>query len=177
MYSGQETVIILHLSRVYGLDVYKAGIAFIAAVAPTLISLPLTGYFSDNKGAEWVAFLSLLFGIPWWGLITLKSGLARFLAVFAFESEIPSFRSLCVSNRCVVALFTSGLVSPLMTELAAVSRSIEGVGCEHTFVRPSSQADPAASRCARLRKFQPCLRRWLVLSCWNHDIPLMTPTR
>ena len=31
----------------------------------------------------------------------------------------------------LAALFTSGLVSPLMTELAAVSRSIEGVGCEH----------------------------------------------
>jgi len=57
-----------------------------------------------------------LLGIPWWGVITLQASLPRFLSVFAFET-----------------LFTSGLVSPLTAELAAVSRSIEGVGYAHVY--------------------------------------------
>jgi len=87
VYSGQESVLILHLSDVYNLDASKAGLAFMAAVVPTLISMPLAGYIADNKGTEWVSFLSLLLGIPWWGVITMKSSLAQFLVVFAFESE------------------------------------------------------------------------------------------
>jgi hypothetical protein len=89
VYSGQESVLVLHLAEVYKLDAFKAGLAFIAAVVPTLISMPLTGYFADNKGAEWVSFLALLLGIPWWGVITLRGSLVQFLAVYAFESEIP----------------------------------------------------------------------------------------
>lgn len=116
MYSGQETVLVVHLARVYGLGAYESGLAFVAAVIPTLISMPLGGYFSDNKGAEWVAFVSLLFGIPFWGIITIHCNLVQFLAIFAIE-----------------ILFTSALVSPLLTELAAVSRSIEGVGYAHVY--------------------------------------------
>jgi hypothetical protein len=92
VYSGQETVLVVHLARVYGLDAYRAGLAFIAAVIPTLVSLPLTGYFADNYGAEWVAFLSLVLGIPWWGIITLKFRLPKFLAIFAMESEVSPTR-------------------------------------------------------------------------------------
>lgn len=116
MYAGQETVLVVHLSRVYGLGVYKSGLAFIAAVIPSLLSLPLAGYFADNKGAEWVALVSLLFGIPCWGIITIRCDLAKFLAIFAVE-----------------ILFSSALVSPLLTELSAVSRSIEGVGYAHVY--------------------------------------------
>ncbi|KAF9646088.1 MFS general substrate transporter [Thelephora ganbajun] len=116
VYSGQESVLVLHLAHTYHLDAYKSGLAFIAAVVPTLLSMPLTGYFADNKGAEWVSFLALLLGIPWWGVITLRGSLAQFLTIYAFET-----------------LFTSGLVSPLMTELAAVSRTIEGVGYAHVY--------------------------------------------
>ena len=88
VYTGQESVLVLHLSHVYHLDPSRAGLAFIAAVAPTLISMPITGYFADNKGAEWVSFLALLFGIPWWGAITLNGGLTQFLVIFAFESVL-----------------------------------------------------------------------------------------
>jgi hypothetical protein len=88
VYSGQESVLVLHLADVYNLDAFKAGLAFIAAVVPTLISMPLTGHFADNKGAEWVSFLSLLLGIPWWGVIIMKGSLAQFLVFYAFESEI-----------------------------------------------------------------------------------------
>lgn len=135
VYSGQETVLVVHLARVYHLGAYKAGLAFIAAVIPTLISMPLTGYFADNKGAEWVSFLSLLLGIPWWGVITMRCSLPQFLVIFAFESETPSLEPHFETDDSptFVALFTSGLVSPLMTELAAVSRSIEGVGCKRLF--------------------------------------------
>lgn len=95
MYSGQESVLVLHLADVYHLDAYKAGLAFIAAVIPTLISMPLTGHFSDKNGAEWVSFLALLLGIPWWGAITLKGSLLQFLVIYALESEIsPPFFSL-----------------------------------------------------------------------------------
>ena len=88
VYSGQESVLILHLSDVYHLNAYKSGLAFTVAVIPTMISMPLAGYFADNNGAEWVSFLSLLFGIPWWGAITLKGSLTQFLVIYAFESEI-----------------------------------------------------------------------------------------
>lgn len=87
VYSGQESVLVLHLADVYHLDAYKAGLAFIAAVIPTLISMPLTGHFADKNGAEWVSFLALLLGIPWWGAITLKVSLLQFLVIYAFESE------------------------------------------------------------------------------------------
>ena len=92
VYTGQESVLVLHLADVYHLDSYKAGLAFIAAIVPTLVSMPLTGYFADNKGTEWVSFLSLLLGIPWWGAITLKGSLIQFLTIYAFESKVsPSF--------------------------------------------------------------------------------------
>jgi len=137
VYTGQESILVLHLADVYHLDAYKSGLAFIAAVVPTLISMPLTGYFADKKGAEWVSFLSLLLGIPWWGAIILKGSLVQFLTIFAFESEVSPYLP-CFSRtyRWVtsVALFTSGLVSPLMAELAAVSRSIQGVGCERVII-------------------------------------------
>lgn len=116
IYSGQETIFVVHVAQVYNLGVDRAGLAFTAAVIPTLISMPLSGYFSDKRGAEWVAFLSLVLGIPWWGFITLKCSLVQFLVIFAFETS-----------------FTTGLASPLMTELAAVSRSIEGVGYAHVY--------------------------------------------
>ena len=87
VYSGQEAVLVLHLADVYHLNAYKAGLAFIAAIIPTLISMPLAGYFSDKNGAEWVSFLSLLLGIPWWGAITLKGSLVQCLAIYSFESE------------------------------------------------------------------------------------------
>ena len=60
-----------------------------------MISAPCAGYFSDNYGAEWVSFLSLLLSIPWWGAITLKGSLVQFLAFYLFESEnfsSPSFQ-------------------------------------------------------------------------------------
>jgi DHA1 family solute carrier family 18 vesicular amine transporter 1/2 len=88
LYSGQESVLVLHLVDVYHFDAYKAGLAFIAAVVPTLISMPLTGHFADKHGAEWVSFLALLLGIPWWGAITLKGSLVQFLTIYAFESEV-----------------------------------------------------------------------------------------
>ena len=132
LYSGQENVLVLHLADVYHLDAYKAGLAFIAAVVPTLISMPLTGHLADKNGAEWVIFLTLLLSIPWWGVITLRGNLIQFLVIYAFEGEVsPLLNPLCGTHGRVtfVVLFTAGLVSPLMTELAAVSRSIEGVGC------------------------------------------------
>ena len=108
IYSGQEGVIVSYLADVYHLDAYKAGLAFIAAIVPTLISMPCTGYLSDKYGAEWVSLLSLLLGIPWWGAITLKGSLVQFLAIYSFESEItPS--SLYLSTRLPFGLVCSAV--------------------------------------------------------------------
>jgi len=88
VYSGRERVLVLHPSDVCDLDVYEAGLTFIAAVVPTPISTPLTGALADNKGTELVQFLGFPVALPWWGVVAPKDSSARFLAIIAFESEI-----------------------------------------------------------------------------------------
>ena len=55
-----------------------------------------------------------------------------------------------------VALFTSGLVSPLMTELAAVSQSIKGVGCECPAYLPMTSLTVRGAR-SQMRMFMEAL--------------------
>ncbi|KAJ3506089.1 hypothetical protein NLJ89_g7065 [Agrocybe chaxingu] len=116
VYSSQEPAIPLHLQRVWDLDSRAVGIVFIAAVVPTMFSAPLTGFWADKKGTEWPATFSLLFSIPWWVIIIIEYRLALFVAAFALE-----------------AFFTSGVMSPLTAELAAVSRDLDGVGYGHIY--------------------------------------------
>ncbi|KAF9470717.1 MFS general substrate transporter [Pholiota conissans] len=116
VYSSQEPSIPVHLQRVWGLNSATVGIVFIAAVVPTLFSSPLTGFLSDRYGPEWVTFCFLLFALPWWVVIIVEWRLALFISSFALE-----------------AFFTSGIMSPLSAELAAVSRTMEGVGFGHVY--------------------------------------------
>ncbi|KAF8973801.1 major facilitator superfamily domain-containing protein [Flammula alnicola] len=81
VYSSQEPSIPLHLQHVWNLDSATVGLIFIAAVVPTLFSL------------------------PWWVVVIIQRRLALFVVAFAIES-----------------FFTSGVISPLTAELAAVSR-------------------------------------------------------
>ncbi|KAF4623451.1 hypothetical protein D9613_002041 [Agrocybe pediades] len=116
VYSCQEPAIPVHLQRVWHLTSLSVGLVFIAAVVPTLFSSPLTGYYTDKKGAEWVTILSLFFALPWWVIITIEHKLSLFIVVFGIQS-----------------FFTSGVISPLTAELAAVSRESEGVGYAHVY--------------------------------------------
>ena len=54
-WAGQESVVVLHMNNVWGLDPHQAGIAFIAAVVPTIfcesnVSPPRSGYVPDYLG-------------------------------------------------------------------------------------------------------------------------------
>ncbi|PPQ67427.1 hypothetical protein CVT25_006006 [Psilocybe cyanescens] len=115
-YSIQEPSVPLHLQDVWNLNSKSVGLVLIAAVVPTLFSSPLAGYFTDKHGAEWVTILSLMLALPWWGIIIIQSRLVLFIASFAIES-----------------FFTSGVIAPLTAELAAASRSLEGVGYAHVY--------------------------------------------
>ncbi|TFK76705.1 MFS general substrate transporter [Pluteus cervinus] len=116
VYSSQEPSIPLHLAAVWGLDSGTVGLVFLAAVIPTLFSSPITGYLADRKGPEWVSFISLSLAIPWWIVVTIQGPLLLFIVAFAIQS-----------------FFTSAIVSPLMVELAAVSREVEGIGFAHVY--------------------------------------------
>ncbi|ETW87640.1 major facilitator superfamily, partial [Heterobasidion irregulare TC 32-1] len=111
--ASQEPALPLHLQDVWGLDSSGVGLVFIAAVVPTLFSTPIAGWFADRKGAEWITILCMAFALPFWILITIEGKLPFFVVTFSFEN-----------------LFTSAMVAPLTTELALVSKTLEGVGCK-----------------------------------------------
>ncbi|KIM84636.1 hypothetical protein PILCRDRAFT_6257 [Piloderma croceum F 1598] len=114
-YSCQETTLPLHLQAVWNLDSAKVGLVMLAAVFPTIISSPLTGWLAD-KGAEWPTLLCLLLAIPWWIVIILQPSLSLFIVAFVIEN-----------------FFTSGVIPPVIAELAAVSRNVDGIGYAHVY--------------------------------------------
>ncbi|KZV77539.1 MFS general substrate transporter [Peniophora sp. CONT] len=116
VYAGQESAITLHLQDVWSLNSSQVGLVFIAAVVPTLFSSPLAGWWGDRKGTEWVTLFCLVAALPWWGLTIIEASLAFFIACYALES-----------------LFTSAIVAPMMSELAAVARGIPGLGYAHVY--------------------------------------------
>ncbi|KAF9240378.1 major facilitator superfamily domain-containing protein, partial [Melanogaster broomeanus] len=111
-----DTTLALHTQAVWGLNSTAAGLVFLAAVIPTLISSPLAGWLSDRIGPEKVAALFLFAGIPWWGALTKQFSLVFFVVSFAIEN-----------------FFIGAVVSPLSVELANVTRDMPGIGFAHTF--------------------------------------------
>ncbi|KAJ7456492.1 MFS general substrate transporter [Mycena latifolia] len=116
MYSTQEPTLPLHLHDVWGLDSGKVGLVYLAGVVPTLFSAPLAGWYTDRQGVEWLSAICLILALPWWVLMIVQKSLALFITVYGLGS-----------------FFISGLLSPVMAELAAVSRGIEGVGYGHVY--------------------------------------------
>ncbi|TEB33405.1 MFS general substrate transporter [Coprinellus micaceus] len=110
LYGSQEPSIPVHLQA------EKVGIVFIAAVMPTLFSGPITGRISDKWGTEWITPLCLILAVPWFIVMSIESKLGLFVAAFGLSS-----------------FFGSGVLAPLNSELAAVSRGIEGVGYAHAY--------------------------------------------
>ncbi|EGO02763.1 hypothetical protein SERLA73DRAFT_176125 [Serpula lacrymans var. lacrymans S7.3] len=114
--SSQEPSLPLHLQAIWGFDSYKVGLVYLAAVVPALVSSPLAGYYTDRKGSHYLTCLCLLLALPWWVVLTLR----RSLVLFIFALALQSF-------------FVAGVVPPVTAELAAVSRSIPGVGYAHVY--------------------------------------------
>ncbi|KIK70387.1 hypothetical protein GYMLUDRAFT_89423 [Collybiopsis luxurians FD-317 M1] len=114
LYSCIEPTLPLRMQSSFGFNSSKVGLVFLAAVIPSFFSGPLTGYIADRYGTSWITLASLVSSMPWWGLMIIDGNLALFITSFALSS-----------------LLLSGTLSPLMAELAAVSRSIDGVGYAH----------------------------------------------
>ncbi|KAJ7071382.1 MFS general substrate transporter [Mycena amicta] len=117
IYSAQEPTLPLHLQDVWGLDPAKVGLIYIASVVPTLFSAPISGFYTDRIGVEWLSCICFALSVPWWVVLIVKRSLALFIVALALGS-----------------FFISGILSPLMAELAAVARQIDGVGCKWIFL-------------------------------------------
>ncbi|KAJ7693534.1 MFS general substrate transporter [Mycena rosella] len=116
IYSAQEPTFPLHLQDRWGLDSGKVGLVYLAGVVPTLFSTPLAGWYTDRRGVEWLSVICITLALPWWVVMIIQKSLALFITAYALGS-----------------FFISGIISPLVAELAAVSRNIEGVGYGHVY--------------------------------------------
>ncbi|KIY65808.1 MFS general substrate transporter [Cylindrobasidium torrendii FP15055 ss-10] len=111
-----DTVISVHLNDVWDLSSDKVGLVMLAAVVPTIFSPPITGWLSDRFGTPWLTFAGIILSIPFHGMLIIEGPLAVFIVGYAFEN-----------------FFFSGIIAPISSELAAVSRSIDGIGYAHVY--------------------------------------------
>ncbi|KAJ7124834.1 MFS general substrate transporter [Mycena crocata] len=116
VYSAQEPTLPLHLQDIWGLNSTKVGLVYLAGVIPTLFSAPLAGWYTDRQGVEWLSAICIALALPWWVVMIIQRSLALFITAYALGS-----------------FFVSGVLSPVMAELAAVSRGIDGVGYGHVY--------------------------------------------
>ncbi|KAI6005059.1 MFS general substrate transporter [Pisolithus orientalis] len=114
--SMEEPTLPLHLQAVWGLDSSQVGLVYLAAFIPALISSPIAGWLADRIGTDYITVLCLAFTAPWWLVLTLRKSLALFITSLAIQS-----------------FFVGGVVPPVTSELAAVSRNMEGVGYAHVY--------------------------------------------
>lgn len=114
--SMQEPSLPLHLQSLWKFNSDQVGLAYLAAVVPALISSPLAGYYVDRVGSDYITSICLLLALPWWIVLTLRHSLPLFL--FALAAQ---------------CFFVSGVVAPVTTELASVSRKMAGVGYAHIY--------------------------------------------
>ncbi|KAJ7604899.1 MFS general substrate transporter [Mycena polygramma] len=114
--SMQEPTLPLHLQDIWGLTSSKVGLVYLAGVVPTLFSAPISGWYTDRKGVEWLSSICIILALPWWVLMLVQRSLALFITSYGLGS-----------------LFLSALLSPVMAELANVSRGMEGVGYGHVY--------------------------------------------
>ncbi|KAI0757424.1 MFS general substrate transporter [Daedaleopsis nitida] len=114
--TSQEPALPLYLQSTYGLNVSKVGLVYIAAIVPSFISSPLTGWYSDRGGTLASTLVCMIGSIPFYILIFIKGPLVYFLVMFA-----------------LLNFFSAALISPITAELAAVTRSLEGVGYGHMY--------------------------------------------
>ncbi|KAG9314671.1 MFS general substrate transporter [Chiua virens] len=114
--SMQEPSLPLHAQSLWGYNSAQVGLVYMAGLVPALISSPLAGLFSDRIGPEIIAPTCLFLALPWWIVLALRDSVALFIFALAMQS-----------------LFVSGVVPPVTTELANVSRRMPGVGFAHVY--------------------------------------------
>jgi len=116
VFGALDPTLSLRLWDVFGFGSQTVGVIYIAAIVPTAFSGVITGWLSDKYGSKWVTVAFELASLPWFALLSLQRSLAFFI--------------VCLALGC---FFSSGIVSPVMADLAAVSRNIEGVGYAHVY--------------------------------------------
>jgi len=116
VFGALDATLPLRLWDNFGLGSQTVGIIYIAAIVPTAFSAVITGWISDKKGSKWVTVGFEIAAVPWFALLTLQNSLALFI--------------VCLALAC---FFTSGIVSPVMADLAAVARNVEGIGYAHVY--------------------------------------------
>ncbi|PVG02132.1 MFS general substrate transporter [Serendipita vermifera] len=116
VFTLMEPTLPLRLQEVYGFPSLKVGIIYFAVVIPSLISTPLAGWISDKVGVNWVTVGSLVLSIPWWILMALPGNLAMLLASLALAE-----------------FFLAAVVTPLIADLAASAKELDGIGYAHVF--------------------------------------------
>ncbi|KIM54249.1 hypothetical protein SCLCIDRAFT_1222218 [Scleroderma citrinum Foug A] len=114
--SMQEPTLPLHLEAEWKYTSDQVGLVYLASFIPTLISSPLSGWLSDRIGNDYIIFVCLVFTIPWWILLARRSSVVLFIMSFALQS-----------------FFVGGVVPPVTSELATVSRNLPGVGYAHVY--------------------------------------------
>ncbi|KAI0731600.1 major facilitator superfamily domain-containing protein [Fomitopsis betulina] len=115
-FSAADVAIPLRLQDIWHFDSRKVGLAYLAAIIPTLISNPLAGSLSDWCGPQWIAILFIVCGTPWWGAMTTTFSLPFFIVSFGIEN-----------------FFIGAVAPPITSELAAVTKIMKGVGYAHTY--------------------------------------------
>ncbi|CDO70927.1 hypothetical protein BN946_scf184829.g35 [Trametes cinnabarina] len=116
MITSTEPVLPLYLQTTFDFDVSKVGLIYIAAIVPSFVSSPVSGWYADRGGTIVSTLVCLIGAIPFWCLLTVHSNLAYFIVMFA-----------------LLNLFSTGAISPITAEFAMVTRSLEGVGYGHVY--------------------------------------------
>lgn len=114
--SMQEPTLPLRLEAVWNYKSAQVGLVYLASFIPALISSPLAGWLSDRRGNDYIVFICLVLTIPWWILLVIRSSVVLFIMSFALQS-----------------FFVGGVVPPVTSELAAVSRNLPNVGYSHVY--------------------------------------------
>ncbi|KAI0825235.1 MFS general substrate transporter [Trametes gibbosa] len=83
MISSLEPVLPLFLQSTYGLDASKVGLVYIAAIVPSFVSSPLSGWYADRGGTIISTFICLVGAFPFWFLLFIPSNLAYFISMYA----------------------------------------------------------------------------------------------
>ena len=77
----------LHRFRGSCIGLYVHARTLVSLVSHILFSAgPISGWWTDRWGAEWITFLSMVLAIPWIAVIIIDKSLALFIVGFALQS-------------------------------------------------------------------------------------------
>lgn len=111
-----EPTLPLHLQARWGLNSSQVGLVYLGSFIPVLVSSPISGWLCDRVGSDYVTCVCLLLALPWWIALAMRTSLAVFITSLAIQS-----------------FFVGGVIPTITAELAAVSRTLPGVGFAHVY--------------------------------------------